>query len=292
MDRVLEVWVSGVVLQSESTSAAGTARLSDGRVVHIATANDRSHKATFDGVSESTIYQAIYQAAVQTRSTSPLRLMRWAHLRAVPIAGWHDIEALARRARVLATALEKKSHGIGSVLVAGSEKGLMGQEQFKEYVHGLVFHIARLARILSCPPSPAPCIHLSVLARFFITLSGVAEKSGVAAKDYVKRLEADVGANSPWTGYYPGKIYRDCGNGSYDIDFGSIDDGVSDIESVKAELIRVVGGAASSAEGSVVLAVGSAVEAKRGKDARDGAVAGANESTCNETDHEKDYIRR
>ena len=128
-----------------------------------------------------------------------------------------------------------------------------------------------------------------MLARFFITLSGVAEKSGVAAKDYVKRLEADVGANSPWTGYYPGKIYRDCGNGSYDIDFGSIDDGVSDIESVKAELIRVVGGAASSAEGSVVLAVGSAVEAKRGKDARDGAVAGANESTCNEKDHEKDY---
>jgi hypothetical protein len=111
-------WVSGVVLVSETASTSGTARLSDGRVVRISTMPG--------GASESTIYRA-----VRTRSDEPVG----ADAMGAPEGsadssgcGWHDIEAIARRAKALATVLENKA------LVTGSEKGTMGEEQFNECV--------------------------------------------------------------------------------------------------------------------------------------------------------------
>lgn len=170
-----------------SSPSAPRARLADGRVVRVAMtvrslfdlggAGDGGAAAAGPGAATTTTHEAVRVRASDTAApggADPTALAaEAASFRggggaddragggAAEYRGWNDIEALGRRAKALSRALESTDDGIGKALLdSGAEMTFEHDEDKKNY--------------------------------YFERLRTVGKLIGVAAEDYVKRLEKDV----------------------------------------------------------------------------------------------------
>ena len=130
-------WISGVVVQNAETgdtpsSGLPHARLADGRVVRITMTDHFLGGAPVSGTFKAVRNGTDGASSFVPPTTGVGNETDDGNDVDHPECGWHDIEALGRRAAALADYALDSKDGVGKVLAAGNENDFMSQGESKK----------------------------------------------------------------------------------------------------------------------------------------------------------------